>query len=228
MAYINSSYSIPRPPLSWYCDKYIFIYYMHINTFIIMFLCICVLNHIRMKEELHTQNTIILAFILLCSYLYQWTFFLYMTLSYQWLLVLVRMTPFEKPWGLPRWLIGGRIRLPMQETPVQSLEQHPLEEEIVTHSSILALRILWTEVPGGLQSTGSQSQTRLNDWAYTHSISCRVGLLRTIAFVYPGMSELLYDNFYGYRITGWQDFLFSCQFVKHIILLVSGLHGFWW
>ena len=28
-------------------------------------------------------------------------------------------------------------------------------------SSILAWRILWTEEPGGLQFTGSQSQTRL-------------------------------------------------------------------
>ena len=30
-----------------------------------------------------------------------------------------------------------------------------------THSSILAWRIPWTEEPGGLQSTGSQSWTRL-------------------------------------------------------------------
>ena len=30
-----------------------------------------------------------------------------------------------------------------------------------THSSILAWRIPWTEEPGGLQSMGSQSQTRL-------------------------------------------------------------------
>ena len=29
------------------------------------------------------------------------------------------------------------------------------------HSSILSWRILWTEEPGGLQSTGSQSWTRL-------------------------------------------------------------------
>ena len=29
-----------------------------------------------------------------------------------------------------------------------------------THSSILAWRIPWTEEPGGLQSMGSQSQTR--------------------------------------------------------------------
>ena len=29
-------------------------------------------------------------------------------------------------------------------------------KEMVTHSSILAWRIPWTEEPGGLQSTGSQ------------------------------------------------------------------------
>ena len=38
----------------------------------------------------------------------------------------------------------------MQETQVQSLDQEdPLEKEMVTHSSILAWRILWTEEPGG-------------------------------------------------------------------------------
>ena len=45
----------------------------------------------------------------------------------------------------------------MWETWVQSLSQEdPLEEEIATHSSILAWTIPWTEEPGGLQSTGSQ------------------------------------------------------------------------
>ena len=34
--------------------------------------------------------------------------------------------------------------------------EDPLEEEMATHSSIFAWRILWTEEPGGLQSTGSQ------------------------------------------------------------------------
>ena len=49
----------------------------------------------------------------------------------------------------------------MQETWVQSLGQEdPLEEEMATHSSILAWRILWTEEPGGLQLMGLQkSQT---------------------------------------------------------------------
>ena len=40
-------------------------------------------------------------------------------------------------------------------------QEDPLEEEMATRSSILAWRIPWTEEPGGLQSTGSQSQTRL-------------------------------------------------------------------
>jgi len=41
----------------------------------------------------------------------------------------------------------------MQEMWVQPLGwKDPLEEEMVTHSSVLAWRIPWTEEPGGLQS----------------------------------------------------------------------------
>ena len=48
----------------------------------------------------------------------------------------------------------------MQETQVQPLSQEdPLEKGMATHCSILAWRIPWTEEPGGLQSTGSQSGT---------------------------------------------------------------------
>ena len=44
----------------------------------------------------------------------------------------------------------------MQETQFWSLgEADPLEEEMATHSSILAWEIPWTEEPGGLQSKGS-------------------------------------------------------------------------
>ena len=32
--------------------------------------------------------------------------------------------------------------------------ENPLEKEMVTHSSILARKILWAEEPGGLQSVG--------------------------------------------------------------------------
>ena len=45
----------------------------------------------------------------------------------------------------------------MQEIWVRSLHQEdPLEEEMVTYSSILAGKILWTERPGGLQSMETQ------------------------------------------------------------------------
>ena len=45
----------------------------------------------------------------------------------------------------------------MQETLVLSLGQEDsLEKAMVTHSSILAWRITWTEEPGVLQSMGSQ------------------------------------------------------------------------
>ena len=55
----------------------------------------------------------------------------------------------------------------MQETWAQSLGQEDtLEEEMATHSSILAWRIPWTEEPGGLQLMGLQkSQTRLSKGA---------------------------------------------------------------
>ena len=46
---------------------------------------------------------------------------------------------------------------PMRETQVQSLgREDPLEKEMVTHSSILAWKIPWTEKAGRLQSMGSQ------------------------------------------------------------------------
>ena len=51
----------------------------------------------------------------------------------------------------------------MQEMQVRSLHlEDLLEEEMATHSSILAWEISWTEESGGLQSMGSQkSRERL-------------------------------------------------------------------
>ena len=56
-------------------------------------------------------------------------------------------------------LVAQRLKRlpPMQETQVRSLGRgDPLEKEMVTHSSILAWRIPWTEEPGRLQSMGLQ------------------------------------------------------------------------
>ena len=45
----------------------------------------------------------------------------------------------------------------LQEMQLCSLGQEdPLEEEVATHSSVLAWRIPWTEEPGGPQSMESQ------------------------------------------------------------------------
>ena len=52
---------------------------------------------------------------------------------------------------------------------IRSLDQeNPLKEEMATHSSIFAWEILWTEEPGGLQSTGSQ-RVRHN-WVIEHKV----------------------------------------------------------
>ena len=55
----------------------------------------------------------------------------------------------------------------MQDSWVRSLGwEDTLEEELATHSGILAWRILWTEQPGGLQAEGvakSQTTERLNN-----------------------------------------------------------------
>ena len=57
----------------------------------------------------------------------------------------------------------------MREAWVRSLVwEDPLEEEMATHSSILAWRIPWTEEPGGLQSMGSQSDTTQRPSTSTH------------------------------------------------------------
>ena len=41
-------------------------------------------------------------------------------------------------------------------------QEDPLEEEMATHSSTVAWKILWAEEPGGLQSMESQSQKWLS------------------------------------------------------------------
>ena len=86
---------------------------------------------------------------------------------------LVRFLGWEDPWKRDRRPtlvlfsfpggLDGKESAHNVETWVQSLGwEDPLEEGMATHSSILAWRIPWTEKPGGLQSVGSQSQTRLS------------------------------------------------------------------
>ena len=53
--------------------------------------------------------------------------------------------------------------LAMQKTWVRFLGQEdPLEKGMAPHTTVLGWRIPWAEEPGRLQSTGSQSCTRLS------------------------------------------------------------------
>ena len=57
----------------------------------------------------------------------------------------------KDPMGFPDGPVVKNPPAKMQETWVQSLGQEdPLEEEMATHSSILAWEMPWTEEPGGL------------------------------------------------------------------------------
>ena len=73
---------------------------------------------------------------------------------------MIFINSFANICGIPRWLSGKESPLPMQktqETQVPSLGQEdPKQEEMATHSSILAWGIPRTEEPGGLQSIRSQ------------------------------------------------------------------------
>ena len=70
--------------------------------------------------------------------------------------------PKGKNWAslMASWVKNQPAMQEIQERQVQSLGwEDPLEEEMATHSSILAWEIPWTEEPGRLQSEGLQSQT---------------------------------------------------------------------
>ena len=60
--------------------------------------------------------------------------------------------------------------LAVQETRVQSLDREdPLEEGMVTHSSILAWRIPWTEEPGRVYSPGGCKNSHTTE-RHTHTL----------------------------------------------------------
>ena len=106
-----------------------------------------------------------------CNCAVVWTFFDIAVLGLEWKLTFfshVAIAEFSKFAG---------ILSAMQETQVLSLGwEDPLEEEIATHSNILAWKIPWTEEPGGLQSIGLQRVR--HDWVtnthikYTIHVMC--------------------------------------------------------
>ena len=64
---------------------------------------------------------------------------------------------------------------------------------MATHSSTLAWKIPWTEEPGGLQSVGSLSQTRLSNFTFTFQVHALEREMAThssvLAWRIPGTGE---------------------------------------
>ena len=68
-----------------------------------------------------------------------------------------------------------------------SLDQS--EKAMAPHSSTLAWKIPWTEEPGGLQSMGSVSQTRLSDFTFTFHFHVLEKEMATTPVFLPGESQ---------------------------------------
>ena len=67
------------------------------------------------------------------------------------------------------------------------------EKAMAPHSSILAWKIPWMEEPGGLQSMGSRSRTRLSSFTFTfhfHALEKEMATLSgVLAWRTPGTGE---------------------------------------
>ena len=76
------------------------------------------------------------------------------------------------PSGLPRWLSRKESTSIADVGSIPGCGEDALEEEMATHSSILAREIPWAEELGGLQSMGLQkSQMWLGDWTAMTTVS---------------------------------------------------------
>ena len=110
----------------------------------------------------------------------------------------------------PPSLVAQRLKRlpPIQETRVQSLgREDTLAKEMVTHSSILAWRIPWTEKSGRLQSMGSQRVG--HDWATSLTSLTAVwewALNFFIPFIWPnhcGGPRIMNNHFKYSIVTQW-------------------------
>ena len=95
---------------------------------------------------------------------------------------------------------------------------------MATHSSILAWRIPWAEEPGGLQSTGSQSQTRLKGLSKHTGCLLRVAdassiFTRDLAIISLYIQRLIKEMSAGFAIS---SLLFLVNFPSLVGLLSIG------
>ena len=106
------------------------------------------------------------------------------------------------------------------ETQVPSLGwEDPLEEEMASHSSILAWRIPWMDEPGALWSMGLQRVG--HNWARMHAHSLLGSKLRYLALFEEGNHQP--NKASGQKDDSWMLSVFTA--VKHLPSSSKG-HGF--
>ena len=66
--------------------------------------------------------------------------------------------------GFPGGSVANTLCASAGDAVLSLGREDPLEDGMAAHPTILARRTPWIEEPGGLQSTGSQSRTRLSDY----------------------------------------------------------------
>ena len=106
--------------------------------------------------------------------------------------------------GLPRWWWGkeSACQCRRYETQVWSLGQEdPLEEEMTTHSSILAWRIPRTEEPCWLQSAGSQRIG--HEWRDFACMHVTDNLDSSSPIILIGVQQAMRET--RVRSLGWED-----------------------
>ena len=74
----------------------------------------------------------------------------------------------------------------MQEMQVQSLgREDPLEEEMATHSNILAWEIPWTEEPGGLQSPRGRKELDMSEQVSSCYLISEISMKQILELDHP-------------------------------------------
>ena len=94
-------------------------------------------------------------------------------------------------------------------------QEDPPEEEMVTHSSILACRITWTGEPGGLQSMGSHRVR--HDWGdLAHTLIKDKQRLPTVVSWHTSIKEktLKKNICWASQVHQWKEHSWQCRRCK--------------
>ena len=111
--------------------------------------------------------------------------------------------------GFSRWLSRWRTHLPRQETQETRVwflsQEDTSEEEMATHSSILAWKIPWTEEPGRLYSPVGCKESDTTEWLSMHIYIYIYAYLNRKLYIYIYERETLELHFSLIGKKKWKD-----------------------